>query len=122
LTAATFACEVVFVALWLWLFYRSHQDLGTNWSVSLELREDHRLITNGVYARVRHPMYTSLFCHAAAQGLLLANWIAGPAMLLPFTLLFLARFTREEHMMCEKFGEEYARYAARTKRLVPGIW
>ncbi len=122
LTSTSFTFGAIFVALWLWLFYRSHADLGTNWSVSLELREDHRLITNGVYARVRHPMYTSLFCHAAAQGLLLANWIAGPAMLVAFTQMFLARFTREERMMREKFGEDYAGYSARTKRLVPGIW
>jgi hypothetical protein len=29
----------------LWLFYRSHADLGTNWSITLEVREQHRLIT-----------------------------------------------------------------------------
>ncbi len=122
LTAAAFACGLVFVALWLWLFQRSHADLGTNWSVSLELREEHRLITSGVYARVRHPMYTSLFCHAIAQSLLLANWVAGSAMLAAFTLMFLARYSREERMLREKFGAAYASYAARTKRLVPGIW
>ena len=41
----------------LWLFYRSHADLGTNWSVTLELREQHQLVTSGVYRTVRHPMY-----------------------------------------------------------------
>src|SRR5882672_11472210 len=35
----------------LWLFYRSHTDLGTNWSITLEVREQHRLITHGVYRR-----------------------------------------------------------------------
>src|SRR6266849_6645554 len=35
----------------LWLFYRSHADLGTNWSITLEVREHHRLITQGVYSR-----------------------------------------------------------------------
>ena len=29
----------------LWLFWRSHADLGHNWSISLELREDHELVT-----------------------------------------------------------------------------
>ena len=32
-------------ALALWLFYRTHQDLGRNWSVTLEIREQHKLIT-----------------------------------------------------------------------------
>ena len=44
----------------LWLFYRSHADLGTNWSITLEVREQHRLITQGVYRRIRHPMYSAL--------------------------------------------------------------
>jgi protein-S-isoprenylcysteine O-methyltransferase Ste14 len=44
----------------LWLFYRSHADLGTNWSITLEIREQHRLITQGVYRRIRHPMYSAL--------------------------------------------------------------
>ena len=48
--------------LGLWLFFRSHADLGTNWSVTLEVREGHRLITQGVYRRIRHPMYAALFC------------------------------------------------------------
>ena len=117
-----FSAGALFVALWLWLFHRSHVDLGTNWSVSLELREEHTLITSGVYARVRHPMYTSLFCHAIAQALLLANWIAGPAMLVAFTAMFLGRLGPEERMMRERFGERYSSYAARTKRLVPGVW
>lgn len=43
----------------LWLFRRSHVDLGQNWSVSLEVREHHELISTGVYRSVRHPMYAS---------------------------------------------------------------
>src|SRR4051794_11867257 len=45
---------VVCLGLGLWLFYRSHADLGTNWSVTLEVREQHRLVTHGVYRRIRH--------------------------------------------------------------------
>ena len=39
----------------LWMFHRTHSDLGENWSVSLDLRERHTLVTTGVYALVRHP-------------------------------------------------------------------
>src|SRR4029453_15041377 len=41
----------------LWCLRRSHSDLGRYWSVTLELRENHRLITEGIYRYVRHPMY-----------------------------------------------------------------
>lgn len=45
----------------LWLFYRAHTDLGVNWSISLEIRENHKLVTHGVYEYIRHPMYTAYF-------------------------------------------------------------
>src|SRR5688572_24263574 len=43
------------MALAVLLFWRSHADLGRNWSPSLELREGHELVTQGVYRHVRHP-------------------------------------------------------------------
>ena len=61
----------------LWLFYRSHADLGRNRSVSVELREDHQLVTHGVYRFIRHPMYAAIWLWCFAQGLLLQNWLAG---------------------------------------------
>lgn len=106
----------------LWLFRRSHVDLGDNWSISLEIRTRHRLVDHGVYARVRHPMYTSIFLQAIAQALLLPNWVAGPSCLLAFILMFALRVSTEERMMLQRFGEDYALYMARSKRLVPGIW
>jgi len=106
----------------LWLFYRSHADLGTNWSVTLQIREGHRLITEGVYGRIRHPMYTALFLYSLGQALVLPNWIAGPSYLVAFVILFVLRLRAEETMMLEEFGDEYASYMKRTKRLVPGVW
>jgi protein-S-isoprenylcysteine O-methyltransferase Ste14 len=122
LTSIAFVPGFVLVFVWLMLFYRAHADLGPNWSITLQLRENHQLITTGVYARVRHPMYAALFAHAFAQALLLANWIAGPAMLIVFTLMFALRLRPEERMMRERFGLEYDAYVKRTKRLLPGIW
>ena len=122
LTPGALGAGIAVSVLWLWLFHRSHADLGTNWSVSLEVRENHSLITDGVYASIRHPMYTSIFCHAIAQALFLANWIAGPAMFVAFTAMFALRVAPEERMMRERFGAEYENYAKRSKRLIPGIW
>jgi protein-S-isoprenylcysteine O-methyltransferase Ste14 len=106
----------------LWLFYRSHADLGTNWSITLEVREQHRLITHGVYSRIRHPMYSALVLYSVGQALVIPNWVAGPSNCVAFAILFSLRVHAEEQMMSEAFGDEYAAYAARTKRLVPGVW
>jgi protein-S-isoprenylcysteine O-methyltransferase Ste14 len=106
----------------LWLFYRTHSDLGQNWSVSLDLRERHTLVTTGIYALVRHPMYSGFWLMAVAQALLLPNWIAGPAGLVGFGLLFFGRVGREEDMMIGAFGDEYRSYMQRTTRVIPWLY
>jgi protein-S-isoprenylcysteine O-methyltransferase Ste14 len=121
LAPVAFASGIACAALGLWLCYRSHTDLGDNWSVTLELKESHRLVTTGVYQRVRHPMYTALLLTAVAQAVILPNWLAGPAYLVAFALLVALRLGPEERMMRERFGDQYEAYARRTRRLVPGI-
>lgn len=106
----------------LWLFRRSHKDLGKNWSVTLEVREGHQLVTQGVYAHVRHPMYASFLLWGVTQALLIPNWIAGFAGLAAVLALYAVRQSREEAMMRDTFGAEYDAYSARTKRLIPGIF
>jgi len=113
---------VMCLAVGLWLFYRSHADLGTNWSITLEVREEHRLITQGVYRRIRHPMYLALLLYSVGQALVIPNWVAGPANLIAFAILLALRLRAEERMMVEEFGSEYRAYTARTKRLIPGVW
>jgi protein-S-isoprenylcysteine O-methyltransferase Ste14 len=106
----------------LYLFHRAHKDLGRNWSISLNVRESHRLVTGGIYSRVRHPMYSAFFVSTIAQALLLPNWIAGPAGLLGFAAMFFCRLWREERMMLDTFGDEYRHYMARTSRIIPGVF
>ncbi len=110
------------LAIGLWLFFRSHADLGTNWSITLEVREKHQLITGGVYRRVRHPMYSGLLLYSIGQALVLPNWVAGPSYLVAMGLLFAFRLGPEERMMLEQFGKEYEAYKASSKRLIPGVW
>lgn len=118
--ALAWAGTLVF-ALSLYLFYRTHRDLGRFWSVTLEIRETHRLITTGVYRYVRHPMYAAFFLWGIAQVLLLANAVAGPAGLVGFGTLFAFRVGREERMMETTFGDDYRAYASRTRRVLPGV-
>jgi len=105
----------------LWLFRRSHVDLGRKWSISLEVREQHALVKAGVYRLIRHPMYSSFFLLALAQMLLLSNWLAGASGLLGVGILYAFRVRQEERMMFEYFGNDYLDYMTKTKRLIPWI-
>jgi len=117
-----FMIGVLFLIIGLWLFYRSHADLGTNWSITLEVREQHQLISHGVYRWVRHPMYLALLIYSLGLAFVIPNWLAGPSYALAMFLLVLLRLMPEERMMREEFGKDYEAYMARTKRLMPGVW
>ncbi len=119
---APFAAGVAILASGLWLFHRSHVDLGVNWSITLQVREGHTLVTNGVYRGMRHPMYSSLFLYSVGQMIALPNWIAGPSYLVSFGILFAFRVRAEERMMLDEFGDAYSYYMRRTRRLIPGVW
>lgn len=102
-----------------YLLWRSHVDLGKNFSIALRVREDHCLVTSGIFGYVRHPMYAAHWLWAIAQALLLQNWLAGPVFLVAFLPLYLSRVPREERMMIDRFGDEYRAYMDRTGRLLP---
>lgn len=106
----------------LWLFHRSHVDLGRNWSPTLQVREGHTLVSHGVYQSIRHPMYTAIFLFSIGQLIVLPNWISGIAGFVGFGLMFVLRVSSEEKMMRDQFGAQYLAYSQRTKRIVPGIW
>ena len=106
----------------LYLFRITHKALGAMWSVSLDLREDHKLVTSGIYEKVRHPMYTAFWLWAVAQPFLLSNWVAGFSGIIGFGTLFFLRVGREEKMMEGEFGAQYRDYCKRTKRIIPNIY
>mgnify|MGYP001110328453 CR=1 FL=1 len=114
------AGTVVFAGA-IFILWRSHADLARNWSATLQITQQQSLVTSGVYSRIRHPMYTAHLLWAIAQGLLLANWLAGWAFLVLSIPLYVVRIPKEERMMLVHFGNQYSSYMSRTGRLIPHI-
>lgn len=110
---------VVLLAGAVFVFWRAHADLGLNWSPTLEIREKHELITRGIYAYIRHPMYASQWLWVIAQPLLLQNWIAGFINLLVFIPFYLLRVGAEEQLMLEQFGDQYRSYMQKVGAVFP---
>jgi protein-S-isoprenylcysteine O-methyltransferase Ste14 len=96
----------------------AREHLGSNWSRSVTIKQDHELITTGPYAVVRHPIYTGIL--AGFLGMAIA--ISQVRGFIVFVLIFLAlwmKFRMEEQWMRAQFGETYATYARHTAALVP---
>jgi len=67
-------------------------------------------------------MYAGFWLWAAAQALLLQNWLVALSGFAGFGILFFGRIGQEERLMLDTFGEQYDAFARRTKRLVPWIY
>lgn len=106
----------------LYLFRVTHKALGKMWSHSLDLREDHKLVTSGIYQKVRHPMYSAFWAWALGAAFLIPNWIAGFSAIIGFGTLYFLRVGQEEQMMISEFGDEYREYMRQSKRIIPGIY
>ena len=96
----------------------THVCLGKEWSVNLQLRDDHRLIQSGPYSRIRHPMYTALFAIYIGLALVSNNYVIMLLVIMVVVSLRL-RIPKEENMMVEKFEEEYRAYIKRTGMFFP---
>jgi protein-S-isoprenylcysteine O-methyltransferase Ste14 len=105
----------------LWLLWKAHADLGQAWTPTVEISEQHQLVTNGVYSVIRHPIYAAIWLWGIAQALLLTNWIAGLAALVLFVPLYFTRVPREEQLMLDHYGDEYRAYMGRTGRVLPPL-
>ena len=103
------------------LLWKAHADLGKNWSPSIQILPEHRLVSEGIYRAIRHPIYAAVWLSVIAQALLLSNWIVGPLGMLFFLPVYVTRVPREEQMMLEQFGEEYRTYMQQTGRLLPRL-
>jgi protein-S-isoprenylcysteine O-methyltransferase Ste14 len=113
--------SVIVFMIAIWLLYLSHRDLGRHWTVMLGMRENHKLITTGIYKYIRHPMYAAHLVWAVAQILMLHNWIAGYSFIITMLPFYFFRTGKEEQMLLEEFGEEFRIYKDKTGALFPNF-
>jgi len=103
------------------LFVAAARAMGANWSVVARMREGHELVTSGVFARLRHPIYVGMAAFLVALALAFGHLshllVAAPL----FAVGTGVRVREEEKLLKAEFGAAYDDYAARVKRFVPGI-
>ena len=99
---------------------RSLFDLGQNLTPLPHPRDDGQLVKTGIYALVRHPLYSGVIYLALAYASWRMSWahLLGAIVLL---LFFDAKSRTEEVWLTEKFPD-YANYSTLVKKLIPGIY
>ncbi len=109
-----FAILGVIIAVWARLL------LGKNWSVSVQVKNDHQLITRGPYSQVRHPIYTGLLLIFIGNVLMVGDYRGFFALAIVF-VSFWFKLKKEEKWMLQNFGESYREYYSHTAALFPKI-
>lgn len=88
---------------------------------TLLVRKDHQLITHGPYRIVRHPIYFGVLTAILAVPVY-ATSLRGLLVLSLLIPIFLLRIRMEEDMLIVYFGDQYRRYQASTKKLIPLLY
>jgi protein-S-isoprenylcysteine O-methyltransferase len=96
--------------------------LGRWFTVNVAIAADQRLIDSGPYRHVRHPSYTGALLVFLGMGLGMGNVPSLLVLVLPALAAFGWRIHVEETVLAAAFGSQWQAYAARTKRLIPGIY
>jgi len=119
----TYAMAVTGVALtWagiaLALWARWH--LGQYWSARITIKEDHKLIRTGPYARFRHPIYSGLDLAAIGSALAIDRWrcVIGVCLII---LGYWIKARREEGMLRAQFGDDFREHCRQTGFLLPRV-
>lgn len=92
--------------------------MGKNWRMAINPDEQTDLVTTGLYARVRHPIY------ALSILLMLCTLAVAPiwpvaAMAVIHIALMITKAHNEEQFLARRHGAPYLRYLQRTGRFVP---
>ena len=90
-------------------------------SSRLQIVENQRLVTNGVYNYIRHPLYLGEINRNLGFAILLSS-LYGLAVMFLGNIFLLFRIEIEERMLIDEFGDEYEEYRKRTNKLFPYIY
>lgn len=87
----------------------------------LQIVKGHRLLTDGMFSYVRHPLYLGRILLSVGWVLIFLSFYGAVFMAIGI-LFFLPRIRIEEDMLLKEFGEAYRAYQKRTKKLIPYLF
>lgn len=94
--------------------------LWRNYSSTVVIKEDHKLITHGIYRFTRNPIYLGLIMVIIGLPVYVAS-LYGFLTMLVLIPIILIRIRLEENLLTEKFQDAYQNYIETTKKLIPFV-
>jgi protein-S-isoprenylcysteine O-methyltransferase Ste14 len=114
-TAAWFG--VALCAVGVLILIVSLVSFGKSFRIGIDVDKPGRLVTTGIFAVSRNPIYVGFFVFLVGQLLVFPNWV--PLLyLVAATALFQRQVLREEGFMRQHYGQEYAEYCSHVRRYV----
>jgi protein-S-isoprenylcysteine O-methyltransferase Ste14 len=84
-------------------------------------RSEDRMVTDGPYRSVRHPMYTAALSISLGLACLIQSW-AFFGVFGVYLMLIILLIPMEEDALREAYGELYVTYLQKAKKLIPFIY
>jgi protein-S-isoprenylcysteine O-methyltransferase Ste14 len=106
------------LALTVWAYHT----LGRFFSLEVQIQIEHRVVNTGPYRLLRHPGYAGVLFGFTGLGIAVQSWVSVIMTLIATTTAFAYRARIEERFLVAELGNDYIRYMARTRRLVPYVW
>ena len=95
--------------------------LGANWSATVRIHADQRVVRTGPYALVAHPIYTGISL-ALLGSALVGGTLGGMLGVVLVVVSFWMKARMEERFLQDEFGAAYAEYRRGVKFLIPFVW
>jgi len=107
------------LALYLWGLRTLAENFNVSSGFGVRLHQAHRLVTDGPYAYIRHPMYLAVILVGWGGLLLYRTWTMLIFMIIMHGLIVRAR--REDQALAQAFGRQWELYQQRMPGWLPHI-
>lgn len=91
-------------------------------TVDVAIANDHKVIDHGLYGIVRHPSYAGSSLSFLGLAFAFLNWLSFAIVIIGASIAIGYRIHVEEQALTDALGDDYRAYAARHKRLIPGVF
>lgn len=102
------------------LLVAAQLQLGASWRIGIDVAAKPGLVTSGLYAFSRNPIFLALLVIVAGYMLLIPTLLSA-ALLAGSYIGTRLQIGAEEAYLARSYGDQYRAYARRVGRLVPGI-